>query len=346
MASSPIPVVPVGYTCVDVTEYGRYLLGKHAIHLLGGLELGIRAIGNALRWAEGRGRIWPGPAAPSAATTAGIAGPAGAGLASPGSAAGGATEGARHEGVWREADARNLLAAFGVPLVPGELVTTATTAAAAAMRLGYPVALRISSAGIAHKSDIGGVALGLRNITQLRAGFERVRTAGEVAGPAAIDGIMVSPMRTGGVELLVGIRVDPVFGPVLAVGLGGIWVEVLGDASLRLLPVAPDDVIRMLGELRSAPLLRGARGGTPADLDALAETIVRITDAALSLGDSLRSVEVNPLWADGNQIEALDVLVVTGGRRLPQNSDDFEETRRTRRTQHTKHGPSRTEPGS
>jgi acyl-CoA synthetase (NDP forming) len=349
MASSPIPVVPVGYTCVDVTEYGRDLFGRNGIHVLGGLELGVRAIGNALRWAEGRGRIWPGPTVPPATTTAGIAGPAGAELASPGSAARGASWGARHEGVWGEANARNLLAAFGVPLVPAELVTTATAAAAAARRLGYPVALRISSAGIAHKSDIGGVALGLLNITQLRAGFTRVRTAGEVAGPVGIDGIMVSPMRTGGVELLVGISVDPVFGPVLAVGLGGIWVEVLGDTSLRLLPVAPDDVIRMLGELRSAPLLRGARGGAPADLDALAETIVRITDAALSLGDTLRSVEVNPLWVDGNRMEALDVLVVTGSRRLPQNFDDFERTRRTRRTRHTrhtKHTPSRTEPGS
>jgi acetate---CoA ligase (ADP-forming) len=346
MASSPIPVVPVGYTCVDVTEYGRDLLGKNSIHVLGGLELGVRAIGNALRWAEGRGRIWPGPAATPATTTAGIARPAGAALASPRSGAGRATQGARHERVWREANARKLLAAFGVPQVPGELVTSATAAAVATRRLGYPVALRISSAGIAHKSDIGGVALGLRDITQLRAEFKRVSTAGAAAGLAAIDGIMVCPMRTGGVELLAGISVDPAFGPVLAVGLGGIWVEVLGDASLRLLPVARDEVMRMFGELRGAPLLRGARGGTPADLDALAETIVRIADAALSLGESLRSMEVNPLWVDGSQIEALDVLVVTGGRRLPQNSDDFEETRRTRRTQHTKHGPSRTEPGS
>ncbi len=198
---------------------------------------------------------------------------------------------------------------------------SANEAAAAAKRLGYPVALRISSAGIVHKSDIGGVELGLRNVTQLRAGFKRVLAAGEAVQRAAVDGVdgvMVSPMRTGGAELLAGISVDPAFGPVLAVGMGGVWVEVLGDVSLRVLPVGPDEVIRMLGELRSAPLLRGARGRRPADLDSLARIIVRIADAALSLGDSLHSVEVNPLWVEGDQVEALDVLVVTAQQNLKE----------------------------
>src|SRR5262249_6314465 len=91
-----------------------------------------------------------------------------------------------------------------------------------------------------------------------------------------------------------------------------IWVELLGDVSLRLLPVGQDEVIRMLGELRGAPLLRGARGREPANIEALAGTVVRIADAALSLGGALRSLEVNPLWVNADQIEALDVLVETG----------------------------------
>jgi succinyl-CoA synthetase beta subunit len=191
-------------------------------------------------------------------------------------------------------------------------------AATAPKRLGYAVALRISSADVAHKSDIGGVELGLRNIAQLRAGFKRVRLVGEAveAEGRGVDGIMVSAMRTGGIELFAGISMEPAFGPVLAVGMGGVWVEVLGDVSLRVLPVGPDEVIRMLGELRSAPLLRGARGRRPAGLDTVARVIVRIADAALSLGDSLQSVEVNPLWVDGDQVEALDVLVVTGKQNL------------------------------
>jgi hypothetical protein len=106
--------------------------------------------------------------------------------------------------------------------------------------------------------------------------------------------------------------VDATFGPVLAVGLGGVWVEILQDTSLRVLPAGPAEVREMLEELRGAPLLRGARGSKPADLDAVAAAVARIGDAALSLGGSLRALEVNPLWVDGDQVEALDVLVVTG----------------------------------
>ncbi|HUZ52615.1 MAG TPA: acetate--CoA ligase family protein [Streptosporangiaceae bacterium] len=316
MASAPIPVIAVGSTCVDVTSYGRDLMGRNGIHLLGGMDLGVRAIGHALQWSENRGHLWPGPAGTRTLN------PRWRQDDSKGSAL------SSEPVVWREADARGLVAEFGVPLVPGELVTSSEAAAAAAKRLGYPVALRISSPQITHKSDVGGVALGLRTIAQIRADYKRVSAAASAlphgpadpanpadhAGPAgqdSVDGVMVSAMRTGGTELLAGVTVDPAFGPVLAVGLGGIWVEVLSDIALRVLPVGPDEVIAMLGELRGAPLLRGARGRPPADLDALARVIGGIADAALSLGDSLRSLEVNPLWVNGEQIEALDVLVVT-----------------------------------
>jgi acyl-CoA synthetase (NDP forming) len=308
MKSAQVPVISVASTCVDVTPFGRDLLSRNNIHLLGGMELGIKAIGNAIRWAEGRGRTWPGPGTPAGSADT------------------------YREGVWPEADARDLLASFDVPLVPGELVSSIDEAGAAAKKLGYPVALRLCSANIPHKSDIGGVALGLRNIVQLRTGFKKVRLAGEAAEavaagevaaesgqPVVIDGVMVSPMRTGGIELLAGITMDPTFGPVLAVGIGGIFVEVLGDVSLRALPVSQSDVVEMLRELRGAPLLRGARGRPPADLDRLAGTIVRIADAALSLGSALSALEINPLWVDGDQIEALDVLVVTG-----QNGHDMQ----------------------
>jgi acetate---CoA ligase (ADP-forming) len=313
MASAPIPVVAVGHTCVDVTEYARDVLGRHGIHMLGGMELGIAAIGNALRWAEGRERSWPGPGPRS---------PANPGLRTADEVGGGAqsdrsdqSDRASQAGrPWREPDARALLTSFGIPVVPGVLANSPRTAAAAARRLGYPVALRISSARITHKSDVGGVALSLRTIADLRAGYRRVRAAAAALPGADVDGVMVSPMRTGGAELLAGVSVDPVFGPVLAVGLGGIWVEVFGDVSLRVLPVGRDEVLRMLGELRGAALLRGTRGGSPADLESLATIILRIADAALSLGDSLRSVEVNPLWVDGDRIEALDLLVITAGQ--------------------------------
>jgi succinyl-CoA synthetase beta subunit len=199
-----------------------------------------------------------------------------------------------------------------VPVVPGELVTSADEAAQAAERLGLPVALKIVSAQITHKSDIGGVALGLGTAPDVRAAYARVRAAGESVAGATVDGVLVTPMRGGGVELLAGVTLDPTFGPVLAVGLGGVWVEVLKDIRLRALPVDAAEARRMLEELRGIDLLRGARGSQPADLDAIAAVIARIGDAALSLGGTLRALEVNPLWVNGDQVEALDVLIATG----------------------------------
>ena len=142
---------------------------------------------------------------------------------------------------------------------------------------------------------------------------------------ASIDGVLVTPMRSGGTELLAGVTIDPTFGPVLAVGLGGIWVEVLKDTSLRLLPVDAAEVKRMLGELRGWPLLAGARGTPPANLDAVAEAIAGLGRTALSLNGALRVLEVNPLWVNGDQVEALDVLVVTGPERAKKAPPEASE---------------------
>ena len=279
IGSAPIPVIPVSYTCIDLSDYGRTLLGKYGIHVLAGMDLGVRSIGHALRWLDGRGR--PATTAKAlAADTVRISGP------------------------WPEADARELLAAFGVDSVPSTMVKARADAVEAATRFGYPVVLKISAVGVTHKSDIGGVALDLRSDAEVAAAYERLSG---IAG----DGVSVSPMRTGGVELLAGVRYDATFGPVLAVGLGGIWVEVLNDVSLRVLPVDQGEVRRMLAELRGYPLLTGARGQIRADLDALAEVIARIGAAAGSLGSALDSLEINPLRVSGDHIEALDVLVVT-----------------------------------
>jgi acetate---CoA ligase (ADP-forming) len=287
MASAPIPVIPAATTCVDISGYGRELLTRHGLNMLSGLDLGMTALGHALRWAENRGRVRAAPP-PSPAR------------------AGGAAR------AWSEDAARRLLAGR-VPVVPGGLAGSADEAAELARRVGLPVALKICSAQITHKSDIGGVALGLSSEAEVRAGYEKVRAAGEAVPEASIDGVLVTPMRSGGAELLAGVTVDPAFGPVLAVGLGGIWVELLHDTSLRLLPVDAAEVKRMLGELRGLPLLQGARGTRAADLDAVAEAIAGLGEVALSLNGTLRALEVNPLWVNGDQVEALDVLVVTDG---------------------------------
>jgi acyl-CoA synthetase (NDP forming) len=293
MASAPIPVIPAATTCTDISAYGRDLLTKHGLNMLSGLDLGMTALGHALRWTENRGRIRT--MEPRTARTSNGNG------TSPVS------------GPWSEDAARRLLAGTGVPVVPGGLAASADEAVEIARRVGLPVALKICSAQITHKSDIGAVALGLASEAAVRTAYDTVRAAAAAVPDARVDGVLVTPMRSGGAELLAGVTVDPAFGPVLAVGLGGIWVELLHDTSLRLLPVDAAEVKRMLGELRGLPLLQGARGTRAANLDAVAAAIAGLGEVALSLNGSLRALEVNPLWVNGDQVEALDVLVVTEG---------------------------------
>jgi len=203
------------------------------------------------------------------------------------------------------------LAAHGVPVVPARVVTSAAEAAAAAAALDGPVVLKIASPDIQHKTEVGGVALNLRGEEAVAGAYEKVMRRVKAAKPEArIEGVIVSPMRKPGVELFVGTMRDPQWGPTIAIGLGGIWVEVLKDSSLRLLPVSQDDALEMLGELRGGALLDGFRGAALVDRQRLAQTIVAIGDAALALGPKLVSLEVNPLLASEGQIEALDGLVV------------------------------------
>jgi acetate---CoA ligase (ADP-forming) len=282
LQSAPIPVIPIASTCVDVTGYARQLLGKHDIQLLGGIELAVQAIDNALRWQEGRGRVRLLPGRPPA--------PGGTGSA------------------WAESTARDLLTSAGIAVVPGRLARSADEAADVARSLGAPVALKISSAKVSHKSDIGGVLLNLSGDATVRAGYAQVVAAAR--DHQGGNEVLVTSMRTGGVEVLAGVTIDPGFGPVLAVGLGGIWVELLRDTSLRVLPVDASQVRQMLGELRALPVLQGVRGGPAADLDVLASVIARIGELAGTVS-GLQALEVNPLWVCGDQVEALDVLIIT-----------------------------------
>jgi succinyl-CoA synthetase beta subunit len=200
------------------------------------------------------------------------------------------------------------LGRHGVPIVPATLATDEASAVAAARALGGPVVVKIARADIQHKSDIGGVALNVDGDEAVAAAFRRVMAAAPVG--AKVDGVLVSPMRERGLELFVGCARDAQWGPVLAVGLGGIFVEVLQDVALRVLPVPPEEVRRMLGELKGAKLLDGQRGIPAADLDAVATAIARIGDAVVALGPALEEFDVNPLWVRGSRVEALDALAV------------------------------------
>ncbi|MGI5230164.1 acetate--CoA ligase family protein [Actinoallomurus sp. CA-142502] len=281
---SPRPVVIVGNVLTDVGSFARTIQERTGYpHVVGGIEHGMSAIGAAVRWSAVRERA---AVRPRATTPPPV------------------MRGER-TGVWAEHRASALLAEAGVPVVPSELAPDEETAVAAAERFGYPVVLKAAAEGLGHKSDVGGVRLGLGSADDVRRAHREILAAVGATGL----GTLVQPQREGGVELLAGVVRDPAWGLVLAVGLGGVWVEVLKDSVLRLLPVDAAEVRRALGELRGAKLLTGARGTEPADLDALAEVITRVADLAGALGDDLESLEINPLLVRGSHIEALDALV-------------------------------------
>ena len=211
-------------------------------------------------------------------------------------------------GNWSEHAARTLLAVAGIPVVPARLADSADEAVKAAADLGGPLAVKLVSADILHKSDIGGVRLDVPpDEDAVRAAYHTVTKAAPVG--ARVDGVLISPMRRGGTELLVGVVRDAHWGPILAVAIGGLFVEVLRDSALAPLPVTPGQAGRLLDRLRGRAVLDGVRGAPPADREALTTVIARIGDLALALGDDLQSLEVNPLLVDGARIEALDAVV-------------------------------------
>ena len=216
-----------------------------------------------------------------------------------------------------EREVLTYLEGFGVPVIPAEIATTADEAARIARRFGGRVALKIASPEIAHKTEVGGVRLRVSGDQDVRNAWNEITTSVRSALPhARIDGVIVSPMRDGGTELFVGVTRDAQWGMAIAVGLGGVWVEVLKDTAVRLLPVNPSEAREMLAGLRGHALLQGFRGAPPADLIALADVIVAIGNAALALGPAAVALEVNPLLVCGGHVEALDGLVVSRDEEL------------------------------
>ena len=287
---APIPGLLASYTHTHVNDHARKIVAQtHAPFFAFGLDRAIGGLAGVLGWSRRR-RRWLAANVDSAA-----AGTAASGGERPSS----------------ERAALEFLRRHGVPVVPATLARDEAAAVAAATAIGGRVALKIASSDIAHKSDIGGVALNLGDEQAVAAAFREIMAAARAAMPAArIDGVLVSPMRERGIELLVGLSRDPQWGLVLAVGLGGIWVEVLRDVALRVLPVDAAEIRCMLAELRGAKLLAGQRGMPAADLDAVAAAIAGIAAAAVRLGPDLAAMDVNPLWVRGERVEALDALFV------------------------------------
>lgn len=210
-----------------------------------------------------------------------------------------------------EIESKQLLKAAGIDGSIPVAAATAEEAADAAARIGFPVALKVLSPDVTHKSDVGGVELGLESSDQVRAAFERIRTnlAAKDSG-ARFEGVSVQPMAApGATELIAGITRDPSFGPMVMVGLGGILVEVLKDTALRLAPIGPDDARAMLSELRAGAILRGLRGRPAADLDAVVNLLVRLSEFA-DANPQVREVDLNPVAVYPRGIQVLDARVL------------------------------------
>lgn len=213
-----------------------------------------------------------------------------------------------------ELAALEAVAAAGVPAAPARRARTAAEAGEAAAALGFPVVLKVLSADIAHKSDVGGVRLGVADRAGAEAAFEEVVAAARAARPdAAIDGCLVAPMVTGGVETILGVQRDPVFGPLVMFGLGGIFVEALKDVAFRAAPFDEAEARAMIGEVAAYPLLTGLRGRPPADLAALAAALSRLSRFAAANADTIESLDVNPFLVrpEGEGALALDAVLVT-----------------------------------
>jgi acyl-CoA synthetase (NDP forming) len=211
-----------------------------------------------------------------------------------------------------EWESRALLAEAGIPLVAARLAASAGDAAAAATEFGCPVAMKVNGPAFRHKTEIGGVRL------DVAAPDAAYRCYGELVGVggkhAPVDGIIVAPMVKGGVETIIGVTVDPVFGPAVMFGLGGVFVEVLKDVAFRLAPIGRDDAFAMISAIKGVGLLQGARGAPPADVAALADALVALSRFAAGHADDLASVELNPVLVmpEGQGVVALDCLVVPG----------------------------------
>jgi acetate---CoA ligase (ADP-forming) len=275
----------------DVVAFVR----EHGIAVVGGTRAGLGAVDRLARWSE-----------PLAAPR-------------PGRDGGGAIAALQRDGARRtihEHDAKRVLATAGVPVVRETRVTSPTEARAAAKAIGYPVALKVVSDAIPHRSDLGLVATGLRDESELHAAWDRLaRRVEELGRREDVAGFLVQEMAHGVLETFAGISRDPDFGLVLAVGAGGVLIEALDDVALRPLPLRAGDVEAMIAETRMARLLAGVRGRPPGDVDALARAVEAVGDLAWAERESLAELDVNPIVVreKGAGCVVVDALIVPRG---------------------------------
>lgn len=213
-----------------------------------------------------------------------------------------------------ERESKAVLSVYGIPTVREICADSPESALAAAARLGYPLALKVESADIVHKTEAGVVALNLRSAPELTKAYERVMANAHRAHPKAkINGVLLQPMLPAGIEMVVGVRIDPLLGALVVVGFGGVLVELLRDSVLELAPVNAAEAKRMLAKLKGAALLKGFRGGAAVDVARLADIIVRVSEFAADQSDIIREADINPIICGQEPMMAVDALIVRAG---------------------------------
>jgi acetyltransferase len=219
-------------------------------------------------------------------------------------------------------ESMQVLRHYGIPTAAGVTAATMQEARAAAEQMGYPVAIKVISEQISHKSDVGGVQLNLRNGPAVEEAFQdMLHRIHQFYPDVKIDGVLVQPMVTGGQELILGGRQDPNFGPVVLIGLGGIFVEVFEEVALRVTPITHLEAFEMIDELRGAPILKGARGHKPSDIAAVVEALLRLSQLLIDFPE-IGELDINPLrvFQENNGCRALDarlMIQVSNDTQLP-----------------------------
>ena len=209
-----------------------------------------------------------------------------------------------------EVEAKAALAEAGVPVTATALARTREEAAAQAEAIGYPVALKVVSPNVAHKSDVGGVVLGLERHEEVAEAYDGIIADVGAAQPSAvIEGVSVQAMAEPGVEVIVGMTTDAQFGPVLMFGLGGIMVEVLGDVAFRLAPLGEGDARDMIDEIQGRQVLDGVRGQPPVDTGAIADVLERVSRFAAAHPE-VAELDLNPVIASPEGAIAVDARIV------------------------------------
>jgi len=215
--------------------------------------------------------------------------------------------------VLTEFESKKLLERAGIPVVETRLVRTKRETISVSKEMGFPVVLKIASPDIVHKSDSGGVRLGIANATQASKAYSEIMSSIKQRYPSAIiHGLTVQKMARLGIEVIVGMSKDPQFGPVLMFGLGGILVELLKDVSFRIVPITKRDAAEMIREIKGYPLLKGYRGQEPANIDMLEDLIVRVS-RFVEQTPEIKELDLNPIFAYKDRVVAVDARIILEG---------------------------------